>query len=829
MNSHEAKNKINNNQPIAQEVSQLQSNGKNYYNITDNRKENITQFKIAELANESNNVTQLKYFQSAINSSSYTKNTIQLKEIISSKLDVIQKKGNTTGMPDNLKAGIENLSGYSMDDVKVHYNSDKPAQLQAHAYAQGTDIHLASGQEKHLPHEAWHVVQQKQGRVSPTKKLKGAVNINDNSSLEKEADYMGEKALLGKWENKNLVDNKNNSNTVQLVKKKGVVYGISHMVEMVDGSLFIEDYLSNESLEIKDGDILELAENNQIYSRRGPNQENYNTEDQIGDQKYAWQKVIKLNGEILKDNIYAREDAFHMINDNSSSAIEMASEFFESTATAPAAFIGNDGISGMADVLNNKTANTNSGEAAEVGSEAEFHSTYMSNTADTITGVSGILGLAKAFKDLGDPKKQSKSDLFLTAMTLEENAMKTGESISKLTNAYTEGGNDTAKTFGSTFEGFSAAFGTIKSGFQTMKNLLETIKEFKESNTREGIINSAKTFEALLSTAKSVMLSVKSFHEATAGSASGELMASIPGLDIGVSAVKLIMHSYYCIESGHYASQMKVKLTTIQENENKSGQKLNLETESENIRKSDALQANQKEVLVDTIKRQRSLENRGKPYEKLSEKEREKERSKLSNRRNMLEENVLAEKEDISGIISEYSLVKELKDANVKRVKRQSIHIATDMANIAGAVATLSVVGAAGGAVTKGAAAAVETALPAARLAKQAARDRAARKEAKGKSNGGVMGLVGKVAAGGSPDTSKSTAAKAAWREKQAISLFNMIRDIHGKDSVNDKAEIEKVKLYVRASGVNYKKLINSKSAQDGYIMIYKAISAREL
>jgi len=50
----------------------------------------------------------------------------------------------------------------------VHYNSDKPAQLQAHAYAQGTDIHLASGQEKHLPHEAWHVVQQKQGRVKPT-------------------------------------------------------------------------------------------------------------------------------------------------------------------------------------------------------------------------------------------------------------------------------------------------------------------------------------------------------------------------------------------------------------------------------------------------------------------------------------------------------------------------------------------------------------------------------------------------------------------------------------------------------------------------------------
>ncbi|WP_218043744.1 eCIS core domain-containing protein [Flavobacterium gawalongense] len=72
---------------------------------------------------------------------------------------LIQKKENNTGLPDNLKAGIENLSDYSMNDVKVHYNSDKPDQLQAHAYAQGTDIHVAPGQEKHLPHEAWHVVQ----------------------------------------------------------------------------------------------------------------------------------------------------------------------------------------------------------------------------------------------------------------------------------------------------------------------------------------------------------------------------------------------------------------------------------------------------------------------------------------------------------------------------------------------------------------------------------------------------------------------------------------------------------------------------------------------
>ncbi len=102
---------------------------------------------------------------------------------------------NRTGLPAQLKQGIEALSGMSMDHVRVHYNSPKPAQLHAYAYAQGSEIHVASGQEQHLPHEAWHVVQQKQGRVQPNMQMKDRVNVNDDAGLEKEADVMGAKAL----------------------------------------------------------------------------------------------------------------------------------------------------------------------------------------------------------------------------------------------------------------------------------------------------------------------------------------------------------------------------------------------------------------------------------------------------------------------------------------------------------------------------------------------------------------------------------------------------------------------------------------------------------
>ena len=100
---------------------------------------------------------------------------------------------NQTGLSDGLKAGVETLSGVSLDSVRVHYNSERPAELGALAYAQGTDIHVGPGQEQYLPHEAWHVVQQMQGRVQPTIQAKG-VDINDNAGLEHEADTMGARA-----------------------------------------------------------------------------------------------------------------------------------------------------------------------------------------------------------------------------------------------------------------------------------------------------------------------------------------------------------------------------------------------------------------------------------------------------------------------------------------------------------------------------------------------------------------------------------------------------------------------------------------------------------
>jgi len=201
MNTHADNTQETKSHVAKNSVFQQQGSKKARFQFNDNRPETIAQRKLHVMANNS----------------PQTKQTAQLQAMANHYQKPVQKKANNTGLPDNLKSGIENLSGYSMDDVKVHYNSDRPAQLNAHAYAQGTNIHLASGQEKHLPHEAWHIVQQKQGRVKPTIQLKNKIALNDDAGLEKEADLMGAKAMQLKHK-----DNDNSTVADAIVQKKSV-------------------------------------------------------------------------------------------------------------------------------------------------------------------------------------------------------------------------------------------------------------------------------------------------------------------------------------------------------------------------------------------------------------------------------------------------------------------------------------------------------------------------------------------------------------------------------------------------------------------------------
>jgi hypothetical protein len=77
--------------------------------------------------------------------------------------------------------------------VRIHRGSTLPAEVRGASFTVGGDIHLGPGQEATLAHEAWHVVQQRQGRVAPTTRIRAAA-VNLSSALEHEADVMGRRA-----------------------------------------------------------------------------------------------------------------------------------------------------------------------------------------------------------------------------------------------------------------------------------------------------------------------------------------------------------------------------------------------------------------------------------------------------------------------------------------------------------------------------------------------------------------------------------------------------------------------------------------------------------
>lgn len=93
----------------------------------------------------------------------------------------------STNLPPSLQRYAEMRSGIALNDVHVHYDSPRPAQLLARAYTQGTDIYLAPGERACLRHELAHVIQQKQGRVRANGSI-GGMPLSDDIRLEKEAD-----------------------------------------------------------------------------------------------------------------------------------------------------------------------------------------------------------------------------------------------------------------------------------------------------------------------------------------------------------------------------------------------------------------------------------------------------------------------------------------------------------------------------------------------------------------------------------------------------------------------------------------------------------------
>ena len=115
----------------------------------------------------------------------------QYKEIKQEEDKRKSVKINRTGIPEQLKRKVESSSGLLLDDVRIIYNSDRPARLDAAAYTQGNRVYIGPGQERYLSHELGHVLQQKAGLVQAKARSGSSVRINEDPVLERQADEIG--------------------------------------------------------------------------------------------------------------------------------------------------------------------------------------------------------------------------------------------------------------------------------------------------------------------------------------------------------------------------------------------------------------------------------------------------------------------------------------------------------------------------------------------------------------------------------------------------------------------------------------------------------------
>ena len=189
------------------------------------------------------------------------------------------------------------------------------------------------------------------------------------------------------------------------------------------------------------------------------------------------------------------------------------------------------------------------------------------------------------------------------------------------------------------------------------------------------------------------------------------------------------------------------------------------------------------------------------------------------------EDQGLAASESKSMDLAEVELAGELGSVNRKRIVRQSVHISTNLVQIAGSIATLvSGPGAPAPLALKASAAGIDLSLPFFRGIKQFGRNIAAKNRAKGTS-----GISNKIF-----NADKSSAAKIQMRKRQAVRILTMVTQLNNLMPTTRnpieytrqiealKAQAERVENYIVATGCDPERLYraNGKPAEQIKILV---------
>jgi hypothetical protein len=472
---------------------------------------------------------------------------------------VVQREENKTGLPDGLKSGMESISGFSLDDVKVYRNSDKPAQLQAYAYAQGTNIHLGPGQEKHLPHELGHVVQQKQGRVKATTQLKGTVSINDNDGLETEADLLGNKALAFAGNENTTLQKKAipNINIAQLKKwKDGHELAASDPDFKQHRPRWVEDVSPPAPAKQEPAPAPAPTPAPGPADAGGvapappvpvPATAPTPTPAPTIEKTYSDADRAKVDAEIARIN----KESPDLISDQASELIGSIGDGIKAETTQ---YTVKELVDGEEKEVTHNLDGTKE-EARDPG-DAEKAAGILASIGSSVAFFVQVQNLRTQWSGSSNWEKAG------LASEVAESGMRVGASVSSAVENSQEadkaGSGELAKQVG---EGMGLADGlsAIKNGVQTIYKIYQAYNEAKDAaeySQDEKNVQKAEILQGLIETAGKTVSTIKGIADMI-GQGSGPLASAVPGLGAALSAVDLAIGIYEFIKTRKIAAEMK--------------------------------------------------------------------------------------------------------------------------------------------------------------------------------------------------------------------------------------------------------------------------------
>ncbi|MBO0349044.1 DUF4157 domain-containing protein [Phormidium pseudopriestleyi FRX01] len=447
--------------------------------------------------------------------------TVQRREAVeggaaSSDLESTINQARSSGIPlgETIRRQMEGSFGADFSGVKVHTNNTADTlnrSLSARAFTTGNNIFFKQGEynpssssgKELLAHELTHTIQQ---GSSPT------VQRQSNSPLIKAA-------------------HQSLQTSTTLVQCKGMVISDKTRLHKVVGGKDKGTVGDN----IAPGELIEISDNDSDHIKDV-------------DGKIEWYRNAHGDGYIRSTKIFQGitvGDAENPENED-----DLLGGFNDSAVS-----VSKDSLDDFSKEMEKKGSTT----------------TDVDISSGSLGTAGGLLGMALSIKGLVGSKKEFGDWVDMIWNGIIVNSGKATAGISGIISSASESestGAKNAKEVSGWSGSFASAFETLAGAVKTIKSVIDLIKMWS-SDEKFGKTEYAKVgsdiISGALSTAKGVVDSIKSFIEIFNGPVGG-LADAVPGLDIAINAVKMIIESYYLATSAYHWSKMRtVSLNLTQE------------------------------------------------------------------------------------------------------------------------------------------------------------------------------------------------------------------------------------------------------------------------